>query len=474
MKPSIENPKVFISYAWSNEEYQNKVLSFATALMNDGVDVLFDKWSLKEGNDTYAFMEKSVVDEKVTNVLILLDPVYEEKANNRQGGVGTETQIISNEVYNKTDQTKFLPIVFERKENGDIPKPVYLKQTLHFDLTNDDTYDTEYRRLVKTLYGVEVYKKPEKGNKPAWVDEQIDANSIKCIVKYESIKKLSLESDRFLRLKSEAAKISSKLIEYSFTTNESYVSMYDELLPIRDEILSLFLILPYVRDGVKPMINLIEKVYSVYCVNKHLKENTVKITLLHELFLYLVAICYRNELYSEIGYLFTRSYYSGEYDRELKSFVVLRSYNDQMDREVCKLDDKNYLCGTAEYWIKHINVDVCSKSEFVFADVLCFNASIFVQSDVRDYYWFPLTYPYMSDNYDSPFRAFSKRLESKEKLEDALKIFGFDSIEGFKKRFQEVLDNPSRDLQNFRYMNSFDAPQSVFQYISYDKLGTRN
>ena len=83
MKPSIENPKVFISYAWSNEEYQNKVLSFATALMNDGVDVLFDKWSLKEGNDTYAFMEKSVVDEKVTNVLILLDPVYEEKANNR-------------------------------------------------------------------------------------------------------------------------------------------------------------------------------------------------------------------------------------------------------------------------------------------------------------------------------------------------------------------------------------------------------
>lgn len=43
MKPFIENPKVFISYAWSNEEYQNKVLSFATALMNDGVDVLFDK-----------------------------------------------------------------------------------------------------------------------------------------------------------------------------------------------------------------------------------------------------------------------------------------------------------------------------------------------------------------------------------------------------------------------------------------------
>ena len=60
MKPRIEHPKVFISYAWASDEYQDKVLALATDLIGDGVDVILDKWSLKEGNDTFAFMEHCV------------------------------------------------------------------------------------------------------------------------------------------------------------------------------------------------------------------------------------------------------------------------------------------------------------------------------------------------------------------------------------------------------------------------------
>lgn len=94
-KPKIEHPKVFISYAWGDNEYQQRIVDFAQALMADGIDVVLDKWSLKEGNDTNAFMEKTVQDPSITNVLIMLDPLYAEKANKRAGGVGTETQIIS-------------------------------------------------------------------------------------------------------------------------------------------------------------------------------------------------------------------------------------------------------------------------------------------------------------------------------------------------------------------------------------------
>ena len=94
MKKRIENPKIFISYAWGSQEHDEKVIALATNLKEDGVDVIFDKWQLKEGNDTYQFMEKSVLDESVTNVLILIDPIYVKKANDRTGGVGAETQII--------------------------------------------------------------------------------------------------------------------------------------------------------------------------------------------------------------------------------------------------------------------------------------------------------------------------------------------------------------------------------------------
>ena len=55
MKPTIEKPKVFISYAWGSQEYQDRVLALARDLQSDGIDGLLDKWSLKEGNDTYAY-----------------------------------------------------------------------------------------------------------------------------------------------------------------------------------------------------------------------------------------------------------------------------------------------------------------------------------------------------------------------------------------------------------------------------------
>ncbi len=150
---TIPNPKVFISYAWKSQDYSDKVVAFAISLLNDGVDVVLDKFELRLGNDTYAFMEKCVNDVTVTNVLILLDPVYAEKANSRSGGVGTETQIISTEVYDKTDQTKFIPIVFERNETGDICKPTYLKPTFHIDLSIPEMFDSNYKILVKNFMG---------------------------------------------------------------------------------------------------------------------------------------------------------------------------------------------------------------------------------------------------------------------------------------------------------------------------------
>ena len=50
-------PKIFISYSWSSDAL---VLELANRLVFHGVDVVLDKWDLKEGNDKYEFMETSV------------------------------------------------------------------------------------------------------------------------------------------------------------------------------------------------------------------------------------------------------------------------------------------------------------------------------------------------------------------------------------------------------------------------------
>jgi TIR domain len=74
------------------------VLRLATDLRESGIDVILDKWDLKEGHDANAFMERMVADDTIQKVVMVCDRLYVEKANNRTGGVGTETQIITPDI----------------------------------------------------------------------------------------------------------------------------------------------------------------------------------------------------------------------------------------------------------------------------------------------------------------------------------------------------------------------------------------
>ncbi len=51
----MEKPnKIFISYSWTTPIHEQWVINLAERLMADGVDVVIDKWYLKEGNDKYS------------------------------------------------------------------------------------------------------------------------------------------------------------------------------------------------------------------------------------------------------------------------------------------------------------------------------------------------------------------------------------------------------------------------------------
>ena len=111
MQGSTKQPKVFISYSWTSPQHEKWVVDFAERLAGDGVVAVLDKWDLREGQDKHAFMEQAVHDPTIERVLVVCDRGYQAKADNRQGGVGTETQLISKEVYDNTAQEKFIPIV---------------------------------------------------------------------------------------------------------------------------------------------------------------------------------------------------------------------------------------------------------------------------------------------------------------------------------------------------------------------------
>lgn len=167
----MSNPKLFISYSWSNHDHEQLVLQIATELTQSGVDVILDKWELKEGHDAYAFMEKMVTNPEINKVAIISDRTYAEKADERSGGVGTETQIISREVYEQQEQDKFVVVVTERDENGKAHLPTYYKSRIYIDLSEPDRYADNFEKLLRWIYNKPLYVKPEVGKKPSFLEE---------------------------------------------------------------------------------------------------------------------------------------------------------------------------------------------------------------------------------------------------------------------------------------------------------------
>ena len=168
-----QNTRTFISYSWTSAEHQQWVLNLATQLRESGVDVILDKWDLKEGNDAVAFMEKMVTDSEIHKVIVVLDRGYAEKADKRKGGVGTKSQIISPEIYAKTDQAKFVGVISELDADGKPYLPTFYKSRIYIDLSGSDVYAQNFDQLLRWIYNKPAFPKPTLGKAPEFLNETI-------------------------------------------------------------------------------------------------------------------------------------------------------------------------------------------------------------------------------------------------------------------------------------------------------------
>jgi len=171
-----EARKVFISYSWTSLEHETRVLDLATSLVEAGVDVLLDKWDLREGADINCYMEKMVSDKTIDKVIIICDKGYTDKANGRIGGVGTETLIVTPELYNQSDpassQQRYIPIVMGKDDKGKAFLPVYLSGRFYIDMSSPDRWATAFEQLIRAIYDKPVHVKPQLGIPPAYVHSE--------------------------------------------------------------------------------------------------------------------------------------------------------------------------------------------------------------------------------------------------------------------------------------------------------------
>jgi hypothetical protein len=161
-------PKCFVSYAWSSPDHVNWVIQLASDLRSNGVDVQLDKWHLREGHDAHAFMESMVSDPEVKKVIVVCDRAYAEKADQRTGGVGIESQIMSPEIYGSVQQDKFVAVVREKDENGRAFLPIFFQTRIFIDISNDAQYADGFDQLIRWCFDKPLLVPPEIGQPPSF------------------------------------------------------------------------------------------------------------------------------------------------------------------------------------------------------------------------------------------------------------------------------------------------------------------
>lgn len=475
MEIKNEHPKVFISYSWSSEEYEEKVMDLAVKLQGDGVEVIIDKWIMQPGNDTINFMEKCVKDPSINYVLMLLDKKYTEKADKRTGGVGVETQIISNEVYNEVEQSKFIPIVFDKDENGDIYVPIYLKSRFYYDLTQDNS-DEEYVKLVKQLYGRQIYYKPELGNKPKWVDENYNNPSA---LKLKVLQSSKNNSNIFFLLEEEIknSNLGEDKMNFKDNTekNKYIVEVYNRSLKYRNTLIEIFFNKYLDIDFIDKTCEFYEKIKNWNKQNSGLKKE-IWDSFIHESFIYLIAILLKNKQYKTINIFITKSYFQQGYSENITNvnyYFYSHEYNT-IEKAKCELDDKKYFSGIAQLWMENIYEPKLTKQEITQADLLIYNLTILLLPK-QDWYWFPITYVYAGNSrFNSNIKDFSIRLKSKYEINRMRELFNISTVEELKKLFDKMKPFMENRQERYRYSNAFEYADLIVDYIKIEEFGVLN
>lgn len=159
----MENPIVFISYSWDNEDHKEWVLNLANQLRENGVDVILDRYYLRPGKNLSYFVEDSL--RKCNRIITVLTPNYKAKAENRGGGVGQEYSLINNNlVSNIKENDKVIPVLKVGVRSDSIPD--FFQQYIYIDFTKESEYDSNYETLIRDIYDEPEIKIPELGKKP--------------------------------------------------------------------------------------------------------------------------------------------------------------------------------------------------------------------------------------------------------------------------------------------------------------------
>ena len=473
-------PKLFLSYCWSTLDHEQWVVDLATELSQAGINVVFDKWDLREGHDAIAFMEQMVTDPTITKVAMVCDKVYAEKADGRHGGVGTETQIISREVYEKTDQNKFVALIAERDENGAPLLPTYYKSRIYIDLSDAASYAESFEKLIRWAFDCPLYVRPQLGKPPSFLTEtdsfslgtsSLARRAIEGIRNDKSFARGAFEE--YLSTFSENLD-RMKIVDKSGELDEQVILKIDSFEPSRNEFIHVLTVVTQYGELGSSHVAMHKFLESLLPRFERSEDQTswqddefdhFKF-IGHELFLYSLAIYLRAQDFDSAAALLTQPYYSRfarNSGSSVSSFTAFHEHMYSLDRRNNRLELRR-LSLRADILEKRSKSSGIPFQAVMQADFFCFMRAEL--DDPRKYgRWWPETLLYSRHSYGA-FEVFARAV-SKTYLKKVLPLLGVSTLEPVKAKLEEFAPEklylPRWEFQSF-------SPSAL---MAFDSLGTK-
>ena len=473
--------KVFISYSWGSNEHQDWIVNLGKRLMADTVDVVLDRWSLKDGHDIHSFMEEMVKSKEIFRVLIVCDKKYKEKADDRQGGVGTETQIISPNLYSNEKQEKFIPIVLERDEDGKAFLPIYLSSRKYIDFSQEEDFEDSYEELLRNILEAPSIPKPKLGTKPPTyiTENKIDLSETNSKLRtiLNQVKQNQTFNEKYGVDFLEA--FQDKLWEFNLANSPIDLIAFGEFLietlknykPLREDFISFVdIITTYKTNFSSELIIEFFENKPMYLRPRDDKSgwasadfDAFKI-IFQELFIYTIAVGVKNKDYDFVSELLHSKYFVKDpfrSNQEPNSFPFLYVYHENLENYIRQTFNK--VTGFGHYLITNLS-DQINKQTLIFSDTLCYCISYLESNDYYDP-WFPNTHLYAERN--GGFNFFDK-LSSKKHFEKVKTIFDVKTETELKEKIKKNKENSG---DRIRYGNgSFNRIPFVYELIDSEKI----
>lgn len=455
----MDNPKVFISYSWQPKENQIRVQQLAEHLSSDGVHVIIDVWDLKDGQDKYKFMEQMVADPEVKKVLLICNKEYAEKANARKGGVGIESTIVSEELYQRSDQTKFIPVIFENNAEGKPYTPIFAKSRIFVDLSSDDIYDTGYDQLLRDIYDKPRYQRPPIGCMPSYLAEE-DSAYLPTSNKVRRIKNAIMAANphTHLLISDYLDVFLSSLLEYKIDlnvlTNDNFIDIIEKsivkMLPLKNDFLDFVQAIAGTSFLTKELLSdFFERMLQFYEDNEINIESSNSLIGLcfdnyryfnQDLFISVVTLLINKEQFEIVHDLVSHHFCIYE-ERRMSSpkeysFMRFRIYNYSLNKYVNQRMHSGRRISVVADRIKTNAVRV-KFDDMVRTDLLLYYLSlIYPGKSMFEYYWYPDLSPYNHQFAVLP-RIVSLRYFNKAKV-----LFGVTSVAQYKALISSI-DEPN-------------------------------